>query len=595
MFFFVVLTQVCAQQDTVLQSKIFIENANNQITDVSGPESIQFLNGDVRVYKDSVFMFCDSARLVNSDRFIALGNVVMVQSDTIELFCDSLYFNSTSDIVKLYDNVTLENGDQQLFTDRLTYNTADKIATYQDTALLKVEETLLQSKKGFYNVDRKLATFYDEVILEKEELTLRTDSLQYDTENKSAIFVKPTRIVDKEKRIYCEEGFYNLDNNNARFIGDPQLIDGESLAIADTITYDALDSILTLSQNAQYTKPDLIATADLIIQDLKAEATTLLGNASFLDKGKLTTGQELYYDDKLKNVSVNGKAFFQDGSAILEADEVIYSDLSGDGLASGNAVYRDTTSDIILRAKNLVISESSNVKATGTDTLRPYLTQLLEADTMYMAADTMYRNSIVIKDSLGIETLDSFAVFSGTGKVKILETSFTAICDSLLFSEQDSIFRLFNNPVVWADSTQFSGDTILMYLKNKELDKIEIINKGFIINELEVETFNQIKGKKIDVYFVDGGLDSMEVNGSAESLYFFQDEEDAFIGVNKTLCGHMTFYFKEKELDDIRFFQKPESVLTPIQEVNVATERIKGFNWQIKKSPLNLSSIIRLE
>ncbi len=585
---------VVAQQDTVLQSDIFIENANNQVVDVSGPESIQYLNGDVRVYKDSVFMFCDSARMINSDRFTALGNVVLVQSDTIELFCDSLFFNSTSDIVNLYDNVTLENGDQQLFTDHLIYNTAEKIATYRDTALLKVDKALLQSKQGFYNVDQQLATFYDEVIVEKEELVLRSDSLQYNTDTKTILFVKPTRIIDDQKKIYCEAGYYNLDNNNAQFIGDPQLIDGESLAVGDTITYDAIDSILTLSQNAKFTKANQIATADLIIQDLKLKTTTLIGNASFLDKGKLTTGSELYYNDELKELSVNGDAFFQDGSTVLEAEDVKFNDQTGAGLAKGNAVYRDTASDLVLRAQELIISESSNVKAVGGAERRPYIEQQLEADTMYMAADTMYRSTVIVKDTLGVKT-DSFAVFSGKGRVKILEKSFTAICDSIAFSDQDSIFRLYDQPMVWADSTQFSGDSILMYLQNKEIHKIEVIEKGFIINQLDQEVFNQIKGKNIDVYFVDGDIDSMDVNGSAESLYFFQDEEKAYVGVNRTLCGHMTFYFKGKELDDIKFFQKPESVLTPIQDVNVSSERLKGFNWQIGNSPLNLDSIIRLE
>ncbi len=591
LFCFLFLGQlVVAQQDTVLASKIFIENANRQITDVSGSESIQYFYGDVKVYKDSVFMFCDSARLVGSDLFTALGNVVFVQSDTIKIFCDSLVYNSNTDVVDLYENVSLENGEQQLFTDKLKYNTGIKLATYQDTALLLVDKTQLQSIQGIYDVDNKIATFYNEVIVQNDEIVLRTDSLEYLSELKRTLFLGPTRIIDDGSKIYCESGYYDLSSKNAEFAGSPQFIDDLDTATAEVITYNALDSILTLKDNAIYKRPDQIAIGEEIVQDQKTGLTTISGQASFKDKENIMDGDTLIYNKNTKAVSVKGKANYVDGASTLDATNLDYNSSTGNGLAQGNVTYTDTSSNFSLKAEQLFIKDSTQMKAIGGDT-RPYLINKLEEDTMYLAADTLYRSQLVERDTLG--AVDSINFFSGKGKVKILEKSFTAICDSISFNDQDSIFRLFNQPVVWSDSTQFSGDSILIYLKDDTVDKIEIIESGFIINELEPEVYNQITGKLINVYFRESELDSMEVNGSAESLYFFQDEEDAYIGVNRTLCGHMTFYFKEKDLDDIKFYQKPESVLTPMEDVDLSSQRIKGFNWQIKKSPLNLASIIR--
>jgi len=236
-----------------------------------------------------------------------------------------------------------------------------------------------------------------------------------------------------------------------------------------------------------------------------------------------------------------------------------------------------------------LMGEEKELTALGSEK-RPYVINVLEEDSLYLAADTLHSNQLIVSDSL---RQDTFNAFQGYRKVKILKSDFTAICDSLSFNSQDSVFRLYDKPIVWSDSSQFSGDTIYIHLKNKKIDKIDILVNGFIISELEEEIYNQIKGKMITVYFKDGEINTMDVNGSAESLYFFQDDEKAYVGVNKTLCSHMTFYFKEKELDDIKFFKEPESVLTPIKQINPRTERLKGFNWEISKAPINLESIIK--
>jgi hypothetical protein len=119
---------------------------------------------------------------------------------------------------------------------------------------------------------------------------------------------------------------------------------------------------------------------------------------------------------------------------------------------------------------------------------------------------------------------------------------------------------------------------------------VDLKQKGFIINTQDSTFFNQIKGKNIEVFFVDGKIDSMSVSGNAESLYFMMDEDDAYIGMNKSLCSKMSFTFEENELKDIYFHININSNLIPIQDVNPG-ERLDGFKWQELERPKNKNEL----
>jgi len=581
------------ESDTVFQSKVYVENANSSIQDISGEEQIRYLNGDVRMYKDSVFMFCDSARMVG-DKVTALGNVVFVQTDTVKMFCDSLIYFSNIEKVYLFKDVTLENGDQQLYTQSMIYDVANKIGTFQDTAILKKDKSLLQSKRGRYDVNNKISTFYEDVIVTREDMTLRSDSLKYLTEENTAIFIAPTRIVENDRKIYCEEGFYNLESGEAVFEGNPQLIELDKNAVAEKILYSQEDSTLTLVNNAKFIDGSKVAIGDTIVHNSKLKETRLIGNAVFDDGKNITKGNKILYNENTGDVEIEGKAIFTEGSTTLDADRLIFDDVTGLGSGSGNVIWKDTSSNVTMISDQLRMDKNDESLFAYGDHQRPYVINLLEEDSLFLAGDTLESFQDILIDTLG-EAPDTARVFIARGSVDILNTDFKAICDSLSFNERDSIFKLYKNPVVWSDTTQFSGDTIYMYLKNKKVDRLEIRKNAFIISRLEEETFDQIKGRYVEARFVAGDINEMDVIGNAESLYYMRDDEQKYVGINKVLCSKMTFFFEEKELLHIKFYEKPESTLTPIQRINPVTQRLDAFNWQIEKAPINLLSIITFD
>jgi hypothetical protein len=79
-----------------------------------------------------------------------------------------------------------------------------------------------------------------------------------------------------------------------------------------------------------------------------------------------------------------------------------------------------------------------------------------------------------------------------------------AVADSLVFAKSDSVFTMYKYPIVWSDSTQVSGDTIDLFLKDKKLDKMKVKSQANILNSPDLLFFNQIQGRIIESFFEQG-------------------------------------------------------------------------------------------
>jgi lipopolysaccharide export system protein LptA len=175
--------------------------------------------------------------------------------------------------------------------------------------------------------------------------------------------------------------------------------------------------------------------------------------------------------------------------------------------------------------------------------------------------------------------------FEGFHHVRIFSDSVQAVCDSVYYSTVDSVFRLYQEPVVWNNENQITGDTMYLYSKNKKTERVEVFEDGFLINRVQGRFYNQIRGNRMTGYFTNGEMDSLVAQGSAEIIFYIQDEDSAFVGVDKSQADIVIAYFKNREIVKIKWINRYEGVTTPMKEVNHETLRLKGFLWQEKRRP----------
>ena len=575
-------------QDTSKTDRLIVKFAETRITDLSGDEPEQIFYGDVKLYKDSLFMFCDTARVVGNNLW-AKGNVIFIQNDTIRTFADSLYFHGDSSIAYLYHDVVLENGSKKLYSDILIYDTRTKVASYQDTAIMVQEKSSLQSVRGYYDVDNDQAFFYDEVYIEGEDMKMRADSMSFLTDEQRAIFMGPTRIQQTSRDIYCESGFYDMDDEVALFEKNAQFEEIDVEANAQSIKYTKSTGEIRLEGDAYYRNKEDIGTGDIIVYNEKTESAELVGNATFENANSKVIGQRIDYDKKTEAFKVKGQSVISDPPYIISAESVDYDKASNTAYADGDVIWQDTSAGISIFSDHLDYQEATGyVKATN-DEGRPLMQNTSGGDTLYLSADILTSYSEYVTDTLGI--IDTINFLIADDNVQIMRPSLQAVCDSLVYQDSDSLFLLLDDPVVWSDSSQITGDTIKIYLANDDLDKMEVYPKAFMANSADLIYYNQISGKRIITSFEDGKLTTMDVIGNARSLYYMLDDFKAYIGVNSTECSSIRFTFSENDIKSIKFFTSPRSQILPMRGTNHEDIKLDGFNWRFSERPMTLADL----
>ncbi|MCB0553768.1 MAG: hypothetical protein KDD02_09480, partial [Phaeodactylibacter sp.] len=573
-------------QDTVKHQEVKVDHADVFEYIQRRDSVIQKLNGNVELRQDSVFMYCDTAVIKNSTYVIAVGKVIIQQGDSLSVFSDTATYDGVARLAELYGEVVLVNGKQQLFTDRLTYNLDTKVATYNNGATLTLDETQLTSKRGYYYVDERQVYFKDSVTVVDPQFSLRSDTLGFNTETKVVSFLGPTLISADSARIYTESGFYDTENNQAVFTKNAQYLKGEQQATADTIRYDGQRKIYSLEGNARFEEGKRLATADVITYDETNDKSFLVGNAHYIDEKQNIVAEEINYDARNEVYSTRGRSVISDPPQILEANQVDYNEEKGLGIAIGNVIWRDTSAELTILCEQADYDRKRDyLKASGGRNGRPLLITILEGDSLFMASDTLYA---LREDTVAGDSARQLRAFHD---VRIYKSDLQAISDSLTYSTTDSIFRLFQNPIVWSDTSQFFADTVNILLADKKVDRIFLRNNGFIINSPDELFFNQIKGKNITAFFEESELRRMEVAGNAESVYYARDDKGGYVGVNKTVCSEMMLYFGDNQVERIKFFTEPKAEMQPMRQADHKALQMPGFFWEKKRRPMNLESL----
>jgi len=556
-------------------ARVKVKNSDNFIAEVIDGLDIQYLRGNVKMFHDSIYMFADSATIKNTE-VTAVGNILIIQEDTINVFADSLNYNSNSKLAKLYNKVVLESDDKQLFTDYLLYDLEKKKGTFLDTAILKRKTMTLSSLKGTYDVASKRAFFYDQVVIIDEDFQLTCDSLDYDTDIDRAYFLSPTYITEGEKQIYCEDGYYDLEQKRAFFTQNAVLKEKDQVASAEDILVSESDSILTLTGNAEVRDSMSRARGNEIVFNNGTGDILITGNGEYENDDNRIVGPSILYNEKSEDLLCEGRSTVFNEKGMLTADTIQYTKSKDIGEARGSVEWIDTTENRILLSESLLYKDSSEYVKAVKKELRPLLVQEVDGDSLYVSSNTL----------ISAKPSDSLSYLQAMGQVVIYKSDLQAVCDSLYYSDVDSTFTLFGDPICWSDTTQFVGDTILIVLRNDNVSEIIAKKNAFITSKQIGDYYDQIKGRFIHTFLDSNELSLMHIKGNAESIYMIKDDEDAYVGPNKTLCAHMTFYFENDDLDSIKFYTQPESKMTPMAQATEADLKLEGFLWETQRRPL---------
>jgi lipopolysaccharide transport protein LptA len=594
--FFVTLDYTQAQgpalaspQDTTKKIRIEASEVGEYYLE-NGVEK-QKLSGHVRLNNEGTIIFCDTAIIAN-DFATLVGGVIIQESDTTALYGDSVTYDAVRRKAVLYGNATLRDGEQQLFTDRLYYDLSTKIASYASGARLTNGKSQLKSQRGYYHTNDKNVYFKGDVVLTDPEMTLRTDTMQFNTETRIATFLAPTLISQPDSKVYTESGFYDTANNRAEFTGNPQFVKKEQKGYAQRMTYEGLNKELLLVGDAHIDENDKVVRADSIYYNDQTQESILRGHATYRDSTQDIASEYIKYDSKTKSYVITGRARVKNGTSIVDADKIEYQEELGAAFAQGSVIYTDTAANFVILAGQMNYNKKTDFTyASGgyAGYARPLFKTVMSADTLFMSADTLttYKSDIN----------DSARILLAHRDVRIFKSDLQASADSLSYSSIDSTFRFYQlavRPILWSDTTQMSADTIALQMRNGTLHQLDLYKNAFVLSAKEGQLFDQIKGRNCTAYFLEKKINTMQVDGNAQAVYYAQDDAKAYIGVNETKSSSMKIGFAEGQVSDIRFYKQPEGTFTPMAKADRAGIKLEGFLLENARRPLSIEDLLKV-
>jgi lipopolysaccharide export system protein LptA len=474
---------------------------------------------------------------------ILAGAVKLKQGSTL-FTCDSCVLNSYTNTFEAWGNVHINDADTtNIYAKHLRYLTQKRIA-FLDGGVR------LTDGKG----------------------TLTTPDLEYDMNTDIGIYKNGGKVVNKKTVLTSKEGYYYASMKDVYFKNKVVLKDPAYTINTDSLIYN------TQSQTTRF-------IAETLIKD---------------SSGRIIKTKDGFYNVATGKAEFTQRTTIIDGKTIITGDRIAFDDSSGTSQAQGNVIIVDSVQGTTIIAGEVF---RDNKKERILATRKPLMIIKQENDSIYVTADTLFSARLTDlyenkKDSVIKDTIKGRKVvkvdnkkdstnryFEAYRNVRIFADSMQAVCDSLFYSFKDSVFRLYQNPILWAQKSQITGDTVLLYTKNKKADRAKAFENSFLINEIEPGVYNQVKSTRMDGYFKEGNIDSVRAAGFAECIYFIQDEDSAYTGVNESKSDIMDIYFDNKELEKVVFRSAVTGTVWPMKDKSPGEMRLPNFQWLESRRP----------
>lgn len=479
------------------------------------------------------------------DAQILRGNV-RFRHDSALMFCDSAYFFQKDNSLHAFGHVHLVQG--------------DSLEGFGDVL--------------YYNGNTKIARFRRNVRLIHKGTELTTDSLNYNRAKDIAYYFSGGTIKDRLNTLTSVWGQYVPSKNQAIFRDEVQLVHPKFTLNTDTLEYNT----------ATY-QADLVCPTRILYE----EETTILSSNGWYN----TRTEHSMLLDRSQIIHADGMT--------LTGDTIYYDKQSGYGNVRGHMESVDSTHHTTLYGNRGEIWEGDN---HGYATDSAMLVDWSDSIYTYMHADTLFTTQIpyrihsllakdsVLQDSVWVlpppDTLwidTSYIRIKAYYNVRLYREDIQLVCDSMHYVGKDSVATLCGNPVCWNDNNQLSSDTVYIYFKNNKPDHIHGVGNATAIKQQEHKIFNQLAGKQMYAYIVDGDLHTVDVHGNAETVFYPQEDDGKYLGINKTQSSFVKMFFKDRMIQRVLFTTSTSGVLIPMSQALEEEKFLVTFFWAEGERP----------
>jgi lipopolysaccharide export system protein LptA len=552
----------------------------------------------------------------------------IVSKDVTVTSKNGYYFANSRDSYFRY-NVLVVSPEVKILSDTMRYNTLTNWTFFYGPTNIKGQDDNLYTENGAYNTKSEYAYFGRKNLYTQGSKSLKGDSLYYDGKAGYGKAVRNIIFSDTSDRtvLYGQLGYYYKVDQRAvvtknAYVGmGKDSVKIENVLRPDTLWLgaDTLETQMVLRQTLNLIPRPVIKKDNEIGSDAaEPGADTKSGKkkknagaspaATVPDDPKEPAANKKFKRDKSKNEVAGGKEqvdslaqtalpkdslqkganerlrpnvkdSLQQGAKdslqrLAKRPDSVVKSLKGP-IDSLKQVVRKTTDSVKAKVSGPAAKVTGAVKTKVTDSLKAKATDSVKAKAALKPARII--NPL---DTVKARTIKAYH------NVKVYKSNLQAKSDSLFYNSADSTLRWFNNPIMWGDGSQQTGDTIYLQMRNSKLSSVQVLQTAFSVNvEKDSLRFNQVKGKVMTGFFKDGKINSLYVDGNAESVYYTKDEaKDIYKEMNQTVSSRLKITFKNDEIADLVTIKDAESAITPVGKLKEDVF-LTGFIWKPELRP----------
>lgn len=458
------------------------------------------------------------------DSFMILVGDVRFSKGPMLMYCDSCHYYAESESMEAFGNVKMEQG---------------------DTLFVYADELIYDGRP-----DAEVATLYaDEgkkVRLINKDVTLETDVFVYDLKLDLGYYNVGGVLTDASNRLTSLEGEYVPSTKEANFYTDVHL---NSRSKNDTLDI--------------YTDT-LYYNTGLHVAELNAFSTIV--NA----RGTIYTNRGVYQTDSDICTLTDRPTIVTNQSQKLIADSIYYNRGAGYGEAFGNMELTDVENSTMmcgdygfyneLRDSVFVTGKALVKEYSQGDTLYlhgKYIEAFIELDSTLVMADTLAK----VDEHYVVDTCHIAVVYP---RVRFFKSDMQGVCDSMRFTQRDSMLRMYVNPVIWNENQQIFGNVIELHLNDSTVDYVRLPNFGLAAQQIEGDCFNQISGKEMIGFFEDRELKHLDISGNVEIIMFPEEEDSTVNKIVNAESSYLSADFKDRKTEKVKLWPNTSGKATPL-------------------------------
>lgn len=488
--------------------------------------------------------------------FILSYSTLYAQSDSVKTIeiknADALIgtrINGQS-VQKLIGRVALQHDQALMFCDSAWYyDKLNSIDAFGRIHIRQGDTLSLYGDKLNYNGNTRIASIIGNVRLIDNQVNLQTSQLTYDRNAGMAYYPDSGNTISRTDQLSSKKGYYYVNTKEFAFKGN------------------------VVIKNPQYT-----LYSDTLIQNTLTDVAYFKGPSTIVSKESFIYCENGWYDKKNDRCQFNQNAYVIAEKNILRGDSLYYERNRGYGKGIGHVSIEDTVEKIMVTG-HFAETFRNIERYVVTDSAQ--LMKIFEKDTLFLHADTL----LAVQDSLSKRVINAFH------HVKFFKPDLQGLCDSLSYTQRDSLIRMYYNPVLWNDKNQITAEYIDICMGQKEIYFLNINRLARVISQQDSLLFNQVGGLNMKAWFKENELHKIDVFDNSKTYYYVKEDNGDMIGLNIAESKDLTIYVENKQVVKISFLTNPVGTLHPMYKIKPEEYRIDGFTWQIHRRPLKQADI----